>query len=124
MKNARVAPSFASGATAALMTATGAIMLFSLALWAAAPSSGKEYPTPLAAADALLTAGAKPDLAALEAVLGPGAGDILFSGDKTADANDRAAFLLGAKEKTVLLSLSETTVFLMVGYDNWPFPIP
>jgi len=112
--------------TALLPKRAAAALLFlaAIGLRAAAPEPAKDYPTPLSAADALLTAAAQPGTSALDAVLGPGAMESLSSGDKTADGNDRAAFLKGAKDKTVLLSLSDTTVFLMVGYDSWPFPIP
>jgi hypothetical protein len=100
------------------------VLLVPIGLLAADPPAAKTYPTPLAATDALLTAGAQNDVAALEAALGPGADKILSSGDEVADKEQRAAFLKAAREKTTLLSMSETTVFLLVGADDWPFPIP
>jgi hypothetical protein len=96
----------------------------SAGLLAADPAAAKAYPTSLAATDALLTAGAQNDVAALETVLGPGADKILSSGDAVADKDQREAFLKAARTKTTLLSMSDTTVFLLVGADDWPFPIP
>jgi hypothetical protein len=100
------------------------IFLVPIGLLSADPPAAKTYPTPLAAADALFTAGAQNDLAALEAALGPGADRVLSSGDAVADKDQRAAFLKAALEKTTLVSMSDTTVFLLVGADDWPFPIP
>ena len=91
---------------------------------AAEPAAAKTYATPLAAADALFTAGAQDGVSALEAVLGPGADKILSSGDAVADKGQREAFIKAAQAKTTLLSMSDKTVFLLVGADDWPFPVP
>lgn len=103
-----------------------AAALFSLALAGAraADPPTKIYPTPLAAADALLTAGERKDPSVLLAVLGPEGKELVFSGDETQDRTSREKFLAAAKDKTVLLAMSKTAVFLMVGPDDWPFPIP
>jgi hypothetical protein len=100
------------------------VFLAPLGLLSAEPAAAKTYPTPLAATDALLTAGAKDGVTALEAILGPGSDKILSSGDAVADRDQRAAFLKAARAKTTLLSMSDTTVFLLVGSDEWPFPVP
>ncbi len=101
-----------------------ALLLASIAGVRAADPPAKTYPTPLAAADALLTAGEQEGTAALLAVLGPGSKDIIDSGDETQDHLNRQTFVAAARDKTVLMALSKTSVFLMVGDDDWPFPIP
>jgi hypothetical protein len=104
-----------------------AVIMLSLALtdgWAAAPSSAKVFTSPQAAVDALLAAAAKKETDDLLAVLGPDGKDLVFSGDETEDRAGRDALLAAVKEKTVLLVMNKTRVFLKVGPDEWPFPIP
>ncbi len=84
----------------------------------------KTFATPLAAADALLVAGSQKDPAALYEVLGPGSKEVISSGDETMDRSNREIFILAAGDKTTLYSMTPGTVFLMVGDDDWPFPIP
>jgi hypothetical protein len=91
---------------------------------AATPDGVKLYPTPLAAADALLTGGAQKDVAGVLEVLGPGGKEVLFSGDEVLDKASREAFVAAAKDKLTLFALSPDVVFLMVGPDDWPFPVP
>lgn len=100
------------------------LLASSLGLLAAEPAVVKVYPTALAAADALLVAGSQKDTGALYEVLGPGSEKVVSSGDETMDRSNREIFILAAKDKTTLYSLSPNTVFLMVGDDDWPFPIP
>jgi len=104
-----------------------AVIMLSLALndgWAAPPSSAKVFTSPQAAVDALLAAAAKKETDDLLAVLGPDGKDLVFSGDDIADRAGRDALLAAVKEKTVLLVMSKTRVFIKVGPDEWPFPIP
>jgi len=49
---------------------------------------------------------------------------VVSSGDETADRAGRDALLAAAKDKTVLLTKTKTSVFLTMGPDAWPFPIP
>jgi hypothetical protein len=90
---------------------------------ACAPAA-RTFATPLAAADALLTAASQKDNAAALALLGPGGKEVLESGDAVSDRFIREEFIAAAQEKTSLLSLTEKSVCLMVGEDEWPFPIP
>ena len=106
------------------MIAAILLLASSPGLWATEPVAAKVYPTALAAADALLVAGSQKDTAALYDVLGPGSKEVISSGDETMDRSNRETFILAAKDKTTLYSLSPGTVFLMVGDDDWPFPIP
>ena len=48
----------------------------------------------------------------------------MFSGDPTADRDAYEMFVEAAKQQTILAPLSKTVVFLQVGPDAWPFPIP
>jgi hypothetical protein len=108
-----------------LLMISAALLLGSTsAIAAVEPPAAKAYPTALAAADALLVAGGQKDTGALYEVLGPGSEKVISSGDETMDRSNREIFILAAKDKTTLYCLSPNTVFLMVGDDDWPFPIP
>lgn len=106
------------------MTLATLLLVSSIGFMSAEPPAAKVYPTALAAADALLVAGDQKDTAALFEVLGPGSKEVISSGDETMDRSNRETFILAARDKTTLYSLSPTTVFLMVGDDDWPFPVP
>jgi Protein of unknown function (DUF2950) len=57
------------------------------------------------------------------AIFGAQAKEILFSGDAVADKQRRARFLAAYDEKNRLATEGENTI-LIVGKQDWPFPIP
>ena len=57
-------------------------------------------------------------------VLGPGAKDVLSSGDPVEDSDTRASFVVKYQEMHRLVTEANGTVSLIVGAENWPFPIP
>lgn len=81
------------------------------------------FATPEAAVAALVAALEQDDTAALAALLGPGSEDVLSSGDAVQDNSDRAAFLARYKRKHSLSGESDERT-LIVGNQEWPFPIP
>ena len=85
----------------------------------------RHFATPEAAASALAEAVRSQDRNALLAVLGPTAGNWLFSGDPVADRADWQRFLAAYDKKN---SLSQTSAgqrtFLLIGEAAWPFPAP
>lgn len=90
----------------------------------AAQPAAKTFPSAQAAAEALLGAVTREDAEAAMAILGPDGKELVFSGDPTADRDTRKMFVEAAKQQTIIAPLSETVVFLQVGPDAWPFPIP
>jgi hypothetical protein len=58
------------------------------------------------------------------AILGPDAKDVLSSGDPTEDANARSGFIVKYQEMHRLVKEPEGNVTLVIGAENWPFPIP
>jgi hypothetical protein len=112
-----------SGRWLALVTVL-TILLSSRSLCLAAQAAAKTFPSAQAAAEALLGAVAHEDAAAGLAILGPEGKELVFSGDPTADRAARSAFVAAAQQRTVLQPMSKTVVFLLVGPDEWPFPIP
>lgn len=59
----------------------------------------------------------------LLAIFGPQAKELLFSGDAVADKQRRAQFIAAYDEKNRLSREGENTI-LIVGKQDWPFPIP
>lgn len=87
---------------------------------------GKGFATPKAAADAFIQAAADYDRSKLEEILGPESSSILTIADPV-QARDRATeFAAAAKEKNLLKTdpKDPNLMALLVGNDDWPFPIP
>jgi hypothetical protein len=84
------------------------------------------FNTPQQAADALVNAAEKFDVVALMQILGPDGDDIVFSGEFAQDRKHAADFSAEArKKKSVSVdSKSGRRAFLLVGDDDWPFPVP
>ena len=94
---------------------------------AAANTTGaKLFDTPEQAADALVEAAASFDVPALTSIFGPDGNDIVFSGEFSQDRKHAANFAAQAREKkTVSVDpKSGTRAFLLVGNEDWPFPMP
>ena len=91
----------------------------------AAKSAVKQsaFNSPDAAASALADAIRARDPQKLLAVVGPGSGDWLFSGDPVVDTNDWKRFLAAYDEKHSFEDKGARSV-LQVGKDDWPFPAP
>lgn len=112
-------------ALAALMIAAPAVPAHGAAP-PPAPGGPATFDTPQAAADALVAACEKDDPAALLALFGPQAKDLIESGDAVADRQQRQHFLEKARQRLQvsfpLGNPREAT--LLVGSDGWPFPAP
>jgi hypothetical protein len=57
-------------------------------------------------------------------ILGPAGKEVLSSGDRTEDSDARAGFVVKYQEMHRFASEPDGTVTLVVGAENWPFPIP
>jgi hypothetical protein len=107
-----------------------AMLLFALALAAAsslslaAAAKQTSFTTAEAAMEAFAGALKAHDLATLERILGPGAKDILESGDPIEDKAARERFTAAYESSHKLNSVSPTRATIMVGSDDWPFPVP
>ena len=82
------------------------------------------FKTPEAAVDAFVAALQKDDVPAAQKLLGPGAEDMLSSGDPVQDNLDRERFLAAYQQKHTLADEGNDTKTLIVGENDWPFPIP
>ena len=57
-------------------------------------------------------------------ILGPAGRDVLSSGDSLEDADARIGFVVKYQEMHRFVTEPDGTVTLVVGAENWPFPIP
>jgi hypothetical protein len=93
----------------------------------AAPAAGaRGFESPQQAADVLVDAADKFDVVALAQIFGPHGQDIIFTGDFAQDRKRAADFAAEAHEKKSV-SLDPKTgnrAFLLVGNEDWPFPVP
>jgi hypothetical protein len=86
----------------------------------------KNFDSAEAAAQGLIDATEKDDVAALSALFGPGGKAVLTSGDAEQDKKERAEFARLAHDKHQLESdpLNSAVAILAIGSEDWPFPIP
>jgi hypothetical protein len=89
-------------------------------------ASARSFDTPQQAADALVDAAGKFDVAALAQIFGPDGEDIVFSGEFAQDRKHAADFAAEAHEKKNVSVDPKTgnRAFLLVGNEDWPFPVP
>src|SRR5882672_6668607 len=136
---ARALPQVAAACRAAVVAADGGdkaedttmrntilILVASFVAQAAfsAPAAPKTFKTPEAAVEALVKAAKAKDSNALLTLLGADAKSLIDSGDPVADRNARDRFLAGYKAAHSLDNSVPETVTLVIGEDQWPFPIP
>jgi hypothetical protein len=84
----------------------------------------KTFATPEAAAQALLKAAQDNDEKALLEIFGPDAKQIVSSGDADEDARSREHFVKRYEQMSRLVKEPDGTVSLVIGAQNWPYPIP
>ncbi|HVP00175.1 MAG TPA: DUF2950 family protein [Bryobacteraceae bacterium] len=85
----------------------------------------KSFDSPDAAAHAAIIAAQSNDLAGLEAIFGKTKG-VLTSGDPKQDAQERAEFARVASGRSAIEKdpMNPHRVFLVIGPEDWPFPVP
>jgi len=93
---------------------------------AASTGSAQLFDTPQKAADALVDAAEKFDVSKLTEIFGPEGDDIVFSGEVAQDRKHAADFAAEAREKKSVSVDPKvgTRAFLLVGKEDWPFPVP
>jgi len=82
------------------------------------------FASPDDASNALLTAAKSGDQNALLAIFGPDSKEVIFSGDAVQDKNAAAAFVAGYGVMHRWRKMPDGGQMLLVGADNFPFPIP
>ena len=85
----------------------------------------KSFDSPEAGVSALIEAAENFDVVSLSAILGPGSEDILVTPDPVANKTGAQNFANLAKAKqSIELAKDKKQATLIVGPDDWPFPIP
>jgi hypothetical protein len=84
----------------------------------------QQFGTPEAAAEALVAAARSGDGVAMLKVLGRDGAPIVSSGDPVADNNIRQDFVSAYDAKHAIELEGDGTQTLIIGDENWPFPIP
>jgi DUF2950 family protein len=95
-----------------------------LATTVAYAAGAKRFASPEQAAQELIAAARAGDSAAIVAVLGPEAKELVQSGDAAADEEGRARFLRAYGEANKLVTTEDGLALLVIGKDEWIFPIP
>ena len=89
-------------------------------------TAAKSFATPQQAADALVAAAENFDEDALEQLFGASGDDIYLTGEYPQDRRRAADFAAEAREKKTVSVDPKTgnRAFLLVGDEDWPFPVP
>jgi hypothetical protein len=91
---------------------------------ATAKAKQKTFASPEEAVKAMIDAMKAGDNAQLSSIFGPGAENVISSGDNVVNQGERERFLKNYEEKNSLERRGEDEVILQVGKDDWPLPIP
>jgi hypothetical protein len=90
------------------------------------PVEGETFSTPQQAAEALIAAAGAFDEAKLAKIFGPNGKKVVFTGETAQDRQRALGFAAEAKEK-MNVSVDPKTgkrAFIIVGDEEWPFPVP
>lgn len=104
-----------------------ALLMLTLAVPLACKSNKSEmrgYATPDDAANALISAAKAGDQNALLAIFGPDSKDLIYSGDPVQDKNAASGFVSRYDVMHRWRKIADGSQTLIVGADNFPFPIP
>jgi hypothetical protein len=107
-----------------MISTTRILLCAALVAWSAPAFAQEQFETPDAAVDALVGAARSGDAKAIVAVLGSDGKAIVSSGDPVADSNTREKFVAAYDAKHAIEAEGDGTQTLIIGDDNWPFPIP
>jgi len=107
-----------------LLCALAALALLATAGVRAEETGQKTFPSAHQAVDALIAANRDNDTAALREIFGADASSLISSGDETQDKNNRAHFVSLYDAHHRLTTVAEGKRTLLVGSDEWAFPIP
>jgi len=102
------------------MLATAAAMFVAVPL---AANAQQRFKTPEEAVDSLAAAARAKDSNALVRTFGRGSAEIISSGDPATDDETRKAFI-AAYDAKHRVNVEGNSATLLIGPDDWPFPIP
>lgn len=106
------------------------LIIFMFALFAISPmalaasTAQKTYASPEAAVAGLVDAVKSGNKVKLSVILGSHGSKLISSGDTVADERGRTAFVKAYSESNKLVFDGDAKAELVIGKDDWPFPIP
>jgi len=109
---------------AGFVTATGPAYGADAKAGKQAASAQKVFDSPEDATKALVAAMRIDDPRAIYAILGPGSEPLINTGDKVADAAERAQFVAASEQSTRIDREGDSKATFLVGGNNFPFPFP
>src|SRR6516162_4623474 len=88
--------------------------------------TARTFDSPQQAADVLVDAAARFDVDVLEVIFGPDGDDIVLTGEYPQDRQRALDFAAEAREKKSISidPKTGTRAFVLVGNEDWPFPVP
>jgi len=110
--------------TGTIRRGTGVAIALTLLVAVGHAGAQEAYKSPDEAVAALVSAAQSGDQKGLMRVLGPGSAEIASSGDDVADAAGRKRVLEAYEAKHSFVMEGDDKAILVVGTENWPFPIP
>lgn len=99
-------------------------LVASSALVAAQAPAGRVFATPEDAARVLVDTARQGNLDALLAIFGTDGRDLIASSDPTTARMNQRVFVVAAREQWHLEDAAANTKTLVIGHENWPFPVP
>jgi Protein of unknown function (DUF2950) len=123
----RLWPCFAVACVVALALAAAAQTTTHTASKPNTTAAGPEgFATPQQAADALIKAANNFDVPLLDRIFGPDGEDIVETGEPARDRERAETFAAEAREKTTVSvdPKNANRAFLVIGKEDWPFPVP
>ena len=84
----------------------------------------KAFASPTEAVDAMVDAVKSGDAVRMRAILGPGGGKLINSGDDVADAQRHKEFAVNYETAHKIKAEGDARAILLIGKDEWPMPIP
>lgn len=110
--------------TLVIVVAVSIMVVTSILPISAQEMKQKVFGSPEEAMKALAETVKAGDTKGMMAILGPEGEDIISSGDEVADKNALEQFVKVYQEKVDFVKEKEDRVSVIIGNDNWPFPIP
>ena len=108
------------------MTSTAVVLIAGMAIGSCAPTAPQEkrFGTPEEAVAALIATAKAGNLDDLLTLFGPGGQELVSSSDPATGRKNREVFEAAAAEQWRLADLRPDAKELIVGSEDWPFPIP
>jgi Protein of unknown function (DUF2950) len=110
----------------AALTSIAGVLLAATTAFGVPATAVKTFDSPQQAADALVAAADTFDVPALEQLFGPATKNLILSKEPARDLERAKEFVAKAREKkdVSIDPKNRNRATLLIGKDNWPFPVP